>query len=73
MLCCDPCDTINPLPGTLALPQVVPDGAVLYDDHPENAIGNCVAVDPYTNEIPWEILGPILQKLPDHTEVYMML
>lgn len=23
---------------------------------------------PYTNEIPWEILGPILQKLPDHSE-----
>lgn len=61
----DTFDGIKHAPGGL---KVVPDGAVLYDDHPENAIGNCVAVDPYTNEIPWEILGPILQKLPDHTE-----
>jgi len=61
----DTFDGIKHAPGGL---KVVPDGAVLYDDHPENAIGNCIAVDPYTNEIPWEILGPILQKLPDHTE-----
>lgn len=61
----DTFDGIKHAPGGL---KVVPDGAVLYDDHPENAIGRCVAVDPYTNEIPWEILGPILQKLPDHSE-----
>lgn len=61
----DTFDGIKHAPGGL---KVVPDGAVLYDDHPENAIGNCKAVLPYTNEIPWEILAPILQKLPDHSE-----
>lgn len=61
----DTFDGIKHAPGGL---KVVPEGAVLYDDHPENAVGNCIPVMPYTNEIPWEILAPILEKLPDHTE-----
>ena len=33
--------------------KVVPNNAVLYDDQSGNAIGHCVHVEPYTNEIPW--------------------
>jgi len=45
--------------------KIVPDDSVLYDDHPENVQGNCVPVDPYTNEIPWDILEPLVRMLPD--------
>ena len=45
---------------------MVPANAVLYDDHSGNAIGHCVQVVPYTNEIPWVILEPIIARLPDH-------
>lgn len=61
----DTFDGIKHAPGGL---KVVPEGAVLYDDHPENAVGNCIPVKPYTNEIPWHILAPILERLPDHTQ-----
>jgi len=56
-------DGIKHAPGGL---KVVPANAVLYDDHSGNAIGNCVQVSPYTNEIPWVLLEPMIQALPDH-------
>lgn len=59
-------DGIKHAPGGL---KVVPEGAVLYDDHPENSIGLCIKVEPYTNEVPWELLEPILQTLPDHDAI----
>jgi len=57
-------DGIKHAPGGL---KVVPENAVLYDDHPENAIGNCIQVDKYTNEIPWDMLAPLILSLPDHS------
>lgn len=56
-------DGIKHAPGGL---KVVPEHAVLYDDHSGNAIGRCVQVEPYTNEIPWCILEPLISMLPDH-------
>lgn len=53
---------IKHAPGGL---KIVPENCVLYDDHPENVTGNCVAVDPYHNEIPWSILEPVVKCLPD--------
>jgi len=58
----DTFDGIKHSPGGL---KVVPEDSVLYDDHPENVQGNCVPVDPYTNEIPWDILEPLVRMLPD--------
>jgi len=60
-----PLDTFNGLkhsPGGL---KIVPENAVLYDDHPENVTGNCVPVDPYYNDISWELLEPVVRCLPD--------
>merc|ERR1719313_239444 len=55
-------DGIRHAPGGL---NEVPANAMLYDDHPENVEGNCVPVDPYHNDIPWSILEPVVQALPD--------
>lgn len=60
-----PTDTFNGIrqaPGGL---KIVPESEVLYDDHPENVEGNCVAVDPYNNEVPWSVLEPLFADLPD--------
>lgn len=48
--------------------KVVPDNGVLYDDRPEHCIGRCIKVATYTNEIPWEVLEPIMLRIPDHCE-----
>jgi len=58
----DTFDGIRHAPGGLKL---VPPKEVLFDDHPENADGNCVAVDPYFNDVPWDVLEPLFSYLPD--------
>merc|ERR1711966_455441 len=59
----DMIDGIKQAPAGL---KVVPAGSVLYDDQPHCATGECVAVDPYTNEIPWTVLEPMIMRLPEH-------
>jgi len=60
-----PLDTISGMKKTVNGAKEVPEKHVLYDDHPENVVGPCVPVDPYNNEVPWKLLDPLFEQLPD--------